>query len=60
MKAPVSVIILTLNEEVNIENCLRSVYGWSDDIHVVDSFSKDKTVELAMKYTDKIYRVKET
>jgi glycosyltransferase involved in cell wall biosynthesis len=59
MKAPVSVIILTLNEEVNIENCLRSVYGWSDDIHVVDSFSKDKTVELAMKYTDKIYRVKE-
>jgi len=59
MKASVSVIILTLNEEVNIENCLRSVYGWSDDIHVVDSFSKDKTVELAMKYTDKIYRVKE-
>ena len=59
VKAPVSVIILTLNEEANIEYCLRSVYGWSDDIHVVDSFSKDNTTKLARKYTKNIYEVKE-
>jgi glycosyltransferase involved in cell wall biosynthesis len=59
VKAPVSVIILTLNEEANIEHCLRSIYGWSDNIHVVDSFSEDGTVRLAMKYTRNIHKVKE-
>jgi glycosyltransferase involved in cell wall biosynthesis len=59
LKAPVSVIILTLNEEANVEHCLRSVYGWSDDIHVVDSFSEDSTVSLAMRYTNNIHKVKE-
>jgi len=59
VKAPVSVIILTLNEEANIEYCLRSVYGWSDDIHVIDSFSKDNTARLAAKYTKNIYEVRE-
>jgi glycosyltransferase involved in cell wall biosynthesis len=59
VKAPVSVIVLTLNEEANIEYCLRTVYGWSDDIHIVDSFSADNTVSLATKYTNNIKRVKE-
>lgn len=58
-RAPVSVIILTLNEEANIEYCLKSVYRWSDDIHVIDSFSEDNTVKLAMKYTMNIHKVKE-
>ncbi len=43
---PVSVLILTLNEEQNITNCIRSV-RWSDDIVVLDSFSCDKTVQIA-------------
>lgn len=59
MKAPVSVIILTLNEEANVEYCLRSVYGWSDDIHIMDSFSQDNTASLAMKYTNNIHKAKE-
>jgi glycosyltransferase involved in cell wall biosynthesis len=42
----VSVLILTLNEEANIKACLESV-AWSDDIHVFDSFSTDRTVEIA-------------
>ena len=42
----VSVLILTKNEEINIERCIRSV-SWSDDIVVFDSFSDDRTVELA-------------
>lgn len=42
----VSVLILTLNEEVNLERCLASL-KWSDDIVVLDSFSTDRTVEIA-------------
>jgi glycosyltransferase involved in cell wall biosynthesis len=42
----VSVLILTLNEESNLPACLESV-KWSDDVLVLDSFSTDKTVEIA-------------
>lgn len=43
-RPPVSVIVTTYNEEVNIEDCLRSVQ-WADEVLVVDSFSKDGTVD---------------
>lgn len=42
----ISVLILTLNEEVNIAECLDSV-AWADDILVLDSGSEDRTVEIA-------------
>jgi glycosyltransferase involved in cell wall biosynthesis len=42
----ISVLILTLNEEINLPSCLASV-AWSDDIVVLDSFSTDRTVETA-------------
>jgi len=42
----VSVLILTLNEEANLPGCLESV-AWSDDVVVFDSFSTDRTVEIA-------------
>ncbi len=51
--AKISVVVITYNEEKNIERCLRSV-RWADEIIVVDSFSTDRTVEVAKKYTDKI------
>jgi glycosyltransferase involved in cell wall biosynthesis len=50
-----SVILVTLNEERNIDRCLGSV-RWADEIIVVDSFSTDRTVELARAYTDKVYQ----
>lgn len=56
MKLPISVIVLTYNEEKNIEDCLESIYGWVEDIFVVDSYSTDKTLEIARRYTDKIYQ----
>ena len=43
---PVSVLILTKNEEQDLPGCLASV-AWSDDIHVYDSLSTDRTVEIA-------------
>lgn len=56
MKLPISFIILTFNEEKNIEACLKSIADIADEIFIVDSFSTDKTLEIASKYTDKIYK----
>ncbi|MEM1353314.1 MAG: WcaF family extracellular polysaccharide biosynthesis acetyltransferase [Planctomycetota bacterium] len=42
----VSVVILTLNEDNNIADCLASC-AWCDDVHVLDSGSTDATRELA-------------
>ena len=42
----VSVLILTLNEEANLPDCLASV-SWSDDVVVFDSYSSDRTVQIA-------------
>ncbi|AHM62223.1 glycosyl transferase family protein [Flammeovirgaceae bacterium 311] len=42
----ISVLILTKNEEQDLPGCLASV-SWCDDIHVYDSFSDDRTVEIA-------------
>lgn len=50
-----SVCIITGNEEENIRRCLESV-KWADEIVVVDSFSRDRTVEIAREYTDRIYQ----
>jgi glycosyltransferase involved in cell wall biosynthesis len=45
----VSVLILTKNEEKDLPGCLASI-AWSDDIHVYDSVSTDKTVEIAENF----------
>jgi len=47
---PVSVVIITFNEEHNIARCLDSVKGIADEIVIVDSFSKDKTKEICLSY----------
>ena len=45
----ISAIILTLNEELFIERCVRSLQGVADDIVVVDSGSTDRTREIATR-----------
>ncbi|BAV04294.1 Glycosyltransferase involved in cell wall bisynthesis [Filimonas lacunae] len=49
----VSVLILTKNEEQDIADCLKSV-AWCDDVHVFDSFSDDKTLDIAQSFGAKI------
>jgi glycosyltransferase involved in cell wall biosynthesis len=49
----VTAIIPTYNEEAHIEAAIESV-SWADEIIIVDSFSNDKTVELAKKFNVKI------
>lgn len=41
-----SILILTKNEEINLAACLESV-AWCDDVVVLDSFSDDRTLEIA-------------
>lgn len=43
---PISLVVITLNEEANIERCLKSV-SFASDIVVLDSGSTDRTVEIA-------------
>jgi glycosyltransferase involved in cell wall biosynthesis len=45
-----SVVIITYNEEKNIERCLLSVKEVADEIVVLDSFSTDKTPDICRKY----------
>jgi glycosyltransferase involved in cell wall biosynthesis len=45
----VSILVLTKNEQQDLPGCLRSV-AWSDDIHVYDSLSTDRTQEIAREF----------
>jgi len=50
----ISVIIIAGREEGNIAACLESV-RWAHEIVVVNSESKDRTVEIAKQFTDKVF-----
>jgi glycosyltransferase involved in cell wall biosynthesis len=54
---PVSILILTLNEERNLPACLEAV-SWCDDIIVLDSFSTDRTKEIAEKADARVFQRK--
>jgi len=49
-----SVVVSAYNEEKKIEECLKSA-SFADEIILIDNTSQDKTVEIARKYTSKIF-----
>jgi len=53
---PVSIIVLTFNEETNIRSCLESIKDFTDEIFLLDSLSTDQTLEIAREYTEKIFQ----
>lgn len=53
-KYPLSVIIITQDEQDNIHDCLESV-KWAQEIVVVDSGSADETENICREYTDRFY-----
>ncbi len=57
MKAPLSVVIVTKDEERNIEAALKSVSGFSEII-IIDDFSSDSTISIARRYTDNIFQIR--
>lgn len=50
MKLDITVIILTYNEEIHLRRCLDSVSGFAKQIYIIDSFSTDRTLEIAGEY----------
>lgn len=50
MDNDLSVIILTKNEELHIERCIKSLLKITDKIFVVDSYSVDGTLSICNKY----------
>lgn len=56
MAADITAIILTKNEEVNIEECIKSIITTVKRIVVIDSFSTDKTVEIAKRMGAEVYQ----
>lgn len=55
MRPTISCGVITFNEEKNIRDCLESA-KWMDEIVVVDSFSRDQTVEISREYTEHVHR----
>ena len=53
-KIPLTVVVLTKNEEACIAECLDSV-KWADEVIVADDESTDRTVEIARRYTAKVF-----
>lgn len=49
----ITATVITFNEEANIARALASL-AWADEIIVVDSESRDRTVEIARRYTERV------
>ena len=54
--APVAVILLTLDEAHNMDSVLTNLHGWAREVFVVDSFSADETVSLALAHGARVFR----
>jgi len=54
-RLPISVIVLTHNEETHISPCLTSVIPWAGEVNVVDSGSTDRTLEIVSQFTNKVF-----
>lgn len=56
MEADITAIILTRNEEINIADCIKSIKETVKRIVVIDSYSEDRTVEIAEELGAEVYR----
>jgi glycosyltransferase involved in cell wall biosynthesis len=50
VKLPITLILLSYNEEIHLERCLSRIAPWMSRVVVIDSFSTDATVEIAEKH----------
>jgi len=51
----ISCCMIVKDEEAFLEQCLESVKDYVDEIIIVDTGSQDRTMEIARRYTDKVY-----
>ena len=50
----ITALIITKNEEIHIERCIDNLKNLVNDILIIDSFSSDKTIEIAQKLNIRI------
>lgn len=55
MKFPISVCLITKDEERNIANCLRSIHSFVNEIILLDTGSSDRTIEIAKHYSAHVF-----
>ena len=55
-RLPITVIVLAFNEEIHLERCLANVADWAARLVVIDSFSADRTLEIAQRFGAQIYQ----
>ena len=48
----ISVIILTFNEEIHIKRCLDRISSDVKEVFIIDSYSTDRTLEIAKRYAN--------
>jgi hypothetical protein len=48
--APVAVLMISLNEGHHLESVCKNLQGWAQEVYLVDSYSRDDTVDIALKY----------
>ncbi|MBL4782703.1 MAG: glycosyltransferase family 2 protein [Porticoccaceae bacterium] len=46
---PIAVVMITLNEAHNLDAVLDNIQGWAEEVFIVDSFSSDATVDIALR-----------
>ena len=54
-KNTISCVMIVKNEETFLEKCLLSVKGWVDEIIIVDTGSDDDSINIARRFTEKLY-----
>jgi glycosyltransferase involved in cell wall biosynthesis len=55
-QVPISFLMLTLNEELNLARNLPELASWADEIVIVDSFSNDQTLDIARRYGARVFQ----
>lgn len=58
LKADLTALILSYNEEKHLERCINSVKNFSKRIIVIDSFSNDRTLDICKKYEVEVFQNK--
>jgi glycosyltransferase involved in cell wall biosynthesis len=54
--APVAVVMISLNEGHNLEAVCKNLAGWAQEVFLLDSFSQDETVEIALRYGVRVFQ----
>jgi glycosyltransferase involved in cell wall biosynthesis len=49
-RVPVAVVMISLNEAHNMEAVLANISSWAQEVFLVDSYSRDATIDIALKY----------